>query len=140
MLGAPVDEDIAAMPGDETRCVPDSGDLSSTWANSRLDLMHRDCQLLIGLLTNAPCEAPALLIAYHLLIYCAAPRADHLFRLAPPAHTAPLAESVDQLLLEIIQRLFSFELDASQADQARWRIRDAGLSLRSRRGAYAAAA
>ena len=65
---------------------------------------------------------------------------DHLFRLVPPAHSAPLAVAVDHLLLETTQQLFSFELDAARAAQIQRRVGDGGLGLRRRGGPFASAA
>ena len=102
--------------------------------------MQADCQLLLSLVAHAPGQFPALQIALQPLFFCVAPRAHHLFRMVAPGVSAPLAESVDQLLLETTQQLFGFELDAARAAQAQRRIGDGGLGLRRRGGQYAAAA
>ena len=61
-------------------------------------------------------------------------------RLIPPACSAPLANAVDQLLLEATQQLFGIALDASQAAQSKWRIDDGGLDLRGGGGVFTSAA
>ena len=60
--------------------------------------------------------------------------------MVPPGASAPLAESVDQLLLETTNRLFGFELDATRAALMQRRLGDGGLGLRRRGGPHAAAA
>ena len=102
------------MQGEETRGILDpGGSLTDAWADSRLRKMREDCDLLLQLVSQSPGQTPALLIAFQLLAYGVAPRADHLFRMISPSLSAPLAEAVDQLLLETTEQLFGFELDAS---------------------------
>eukprot|EP00973_Karenia_brevis_P054971 7643128-Karenia_brevis.AAC.1 len=102
--------------------------------------MQHHCDLLLALAAHAPGQFPALLIALQLLVFCVAPKADHLFRMVHPGVTGPLAESVDQLLLETINQLFGFELDSARAALMQRRLGDGGLGLRRRGGPFAAAA
>ena len=87
-----------------------------------------------------PAGTPALQVAWQLLVFCAAPCCDHLLRFLPPAIGGVFGERIDQLLLENAQRLLSHRFTPLQARQLRLKVTGGGAGLRSRGGAFAAAA
>ena len=143
LLGGPLEDDHNSADQDETRCIADSTpgqSLSRGWFEKRVEKMRTDCELLQALAARAPGQFPALQIALQLLVFCVAPRADHLLRMVPPGVSGELAGSVDQLLLECTNQLFGFELDPARAAQIQWRLGDGGLGIRRRGGPHASAA
>ncbi len=117
-----------------------AGTFVQEFVSAKLDGMRRAADLVVQLPTKAPHDFPALQIALQLLVYCVAPKADHLLRHLPPSVGAPLGSSVDQLLLETLQSMFGVQLSARQAVQATFSLSEGGLGLRARCGGYAAAA
>ena len=73
-------------------------------------------------------------IALQLLVFCVAPKADHLLRHLPPSSGTVLATNIDQLLLETFQTLFEVRLSADQAEQASFALARGGLGCRRRGG------
>ena len=84
---------------------------------TRLRLMADAADLVATLPSRAPPDFPALHTALLLLLYCVAPKADHLLRHLPPAVSASFAPQVGRLLLETIQTILGARLNASQARQ-----------------------
>ena len=118
LLGGPLEDDHVADANEHTRCLLDpsaGGALVRRWFDQRLVKMRSDCELLLSLASRAPGQYPALQTALQLLVFCVAPRADHLFRMVAPSASATLAASVDQLLLETTSQLFGFEVSATRA-------------------------
>ena len=107
---------------------------------TRLRLMEDAANLVVALHSRAPPDFPALHIAYLLLLYCVAPKADHLLRHLPPAFSVSFAPRVDQLLLETLQTILGVRLNASQARQIQFTLSEGGVGLLARSGAPAAAA
>ena len=92
VLGGPVDAPSlsAAIQQDalRSRATPFcdlAGPFAHNFALEKLSSMRRSADLVIQLASRAPSEAPGLQIAFQLLLFCVAPKADHLLRLLPPA-------------------------------------------------------
>ena len=90
----------------------------------------------MDLVTHVPSHYPALLIALQLLIFCVAPRIDHLLRMIPPSVSTQYAEDVDHLFMETLNRLLDFELDIARVAQMQRRLKRGGLGIRKRGGSF----
>ena len=113
---------------------PLGGPFLAEFLDARLHTMRGAADAVLGLVCRAPHDFPALQIALQLLVFCVAPKADHLLRhLPPPAGTA-LAANIDRLLLETFQSLFEVRLSADQAEQASFALVRGGLGCRRRGG------
>ena len=83
--------------------------------SDRLAIMKLAADAVLQMVSQVPYEFPALHVAFLLLRFCVAPKADHLLRHLPPLHGAALGADIDQLLLETLQSLFGFRLDPEKS-------------------------
>ena len=139
VLGGPLGELslTTALRHDQLRAqaVPygnQSGPFVSAFLEARLDAMRKAAETVLVLPSKAPHDYPALQIALQLLVFCVAPKADHLLRHLPPAASATLASNIDQLILETFQRMFEVRLSTAQAEQVSFSLAEGGLGLRAR--------
>ena len=93
---------------------------------AKLESMQRASSLVLELAAKSPHDFPALQVALLLLVYCVAPKADHLLRHLPPSVGSPLASHIDQLLLETLQSLFEVKFTAKQTAQAQFSLSQGG--------------
>ena len=147
ILGGPVEAPTLSLALAQDALRPNAypvglpaGCFVQTFVAARLATMRQAAALLARLVASAPSDYPALQIALQLLVFCVAPKADHLLRHLPPSVGATLGTDVDQLLLEALQTTFGVQLSARQGAQAAFSLSEGGLGLRSRGGAHAAAA
>ena len=63
-----------------------------------------------------------------LLVFCVAPKCDHLFRMLPPDQVADLAEQIDALLHDPFCRILDLELTPLQARQLQFKVSSAAES------------
>ena len=141
LLGAPLDSDHndSLHPGDHASFLCTGSSFGARFLAKRLAHMEEVASSLLALPGNTPANFPALHSALLLLVWCLAPKADHLFRLLPPEVTSPLALGVDRLLLETFSQLFEVVLSTGQAQQLGFSLSEGGFGLRPRGGGFAAA-
>lgn len=95
--------------------------------DTRSRLMDEAAHLVTLLPSKAPLSYPAAQVALLLLLmYCVAPRADHLLRHLPPAISNAFAPRVDQLLLETFQSSLRARLSATHAEQIQFPLSEGG--------------
>ena len=147
VLGGPQDAPSlsAALVADAVRPLAfpvglQAGPFVQQFVADKLAGMRRSAGLVTSLVSNAPHDYPALQIALQLLVFCVAPKADHLLRHLPPLVGSEVGSNIDQLLLESFQSVFSVLLSTRQATQLTFSLAAGGLNLRARGGAHAAAA
>ena len=119
---------------------PPAGPFVRGLVTARLRLMEDSARLVTQLLGHAPPDYPARHVALLLLVYCVAPKADHLLRLLPPAVNASFAPQVDRILLETLESIVEARLSARQVEQSQFALTEGGLGLWARSGGMAAAA
>ena len=117
-----------------------SGAFVEAFVSAKLAGMRAAAEAVLAFVANAPHEHPALQIGLQLLMFCVAPKCDHLLRHLPPSVGCAVGSNVDLLLQETLQSMFGFNLRPRQAEQASFSLSGGGLGLRSRGGGYAAAA
>ena len=118
MLPAAADRCADARAGAMELGPAEPSALTRAFIDARLSLMRQSADLVRALPGRAPADYPAVQVALLLLVFCVAPKADHLLRHLPPAVSAPLAVEVDRLVLETFQAILGARLSTAQLEQA----------------------